>query len=182
MEEYLKRYREIAEKEMRGEKPRRPRAENPDPASLVKPERPFFRSLDPHDDVYVSLYRAFRYELEKLFGLKATYLLLFNVGKRLGYEAVENGVVKSLDDLPKLALAYKVGLLDLYADGSNKARVHVYESILGAGSPHIGRTLCHFEAGLVSGVMEKLVGRNRVGETHCWGTGYSFCGFDVYFL
>ncbi|WP_457754310.1 V4R domain-containing protein, partial [Thermococcus sp.] len=48
-------------------------------------------------------------------------------------------------------------------------------------APTIGRTLCDFEAGLIQGVMEELVGKNVTREIYCWGLSNSFCGFEVIF-
>lgn len=182
MEEYLRRYREIAEKEMSGEKQPKPKTETFTTVDLLNPARPYMSSLNTDDTKYVINFRLVRHsELDRVVGLSAANTLWYNAGKQLGILAVEKGLIKSLDDLLNFAVNQRIGLVDVYKEGSNKARVHVYECISCAGIPNIGRPVCHFEGGLIAGVLTKLIGKCRAKETHCWGMGYSFCGFDIIF-
>lgn len=182
-EEYLRKYREVAEKEMRGEKPLRPKVGSFTTMDFLNPARPYMGGLNADDSKYVMNFRLVRHsELDRIVGVAAANTLWYNAGKTLGILAVEKGLIRSLDDFLDFVVKQRIGLVEVYKESSNKARIHVYECISCAGIPNIGRPVCHFEGGLIAGVLTKLVGRCKAVETHCWGTGYSFCGFDVIFL
>ncbi len=183
VEEYIRRYRETAEKEMRGEVSLREKATSYTTVNFLNPARPYMSSLNTDDTKYVINFRLVRHsELDRVVGLSAANTLWYNAGKQLGILAVEKGLIKSLDDLLNFVVNQRIGLVDVYKESSNKARIHVYECISCAGIPNIGRPVCHFEGGLIAGVLSKLMNaKARARETHCWGTGYSFCGFDVIF-
>ncbi len=183
IEEYIRKYREIAEKEMRGEKQPRSQTKEYTTVDLLNPARPYMSSLNRDDTKYVVNFRLIRHsELDRIVGISASNTLWYNAGKQLGILAVEKGLIKSLDDLVNFVVNQRIGLVDVYKESSNKARVHVYECISCAGIPNIGRPVCYFEGGLIAGVLSKLMNaRARAIETHCWGTGYSFCGFDIIF-
>ncbi|HDD25819.1 MAG TPA: hypothetical protein ENF75_01865 [Acidilobales archaeon] len=183
LEEMTRKYREIAEKEMRGEKPLRERVKEYTTINFLNPQRPFMSKQSADDTKYVINFRLVRWsELERIVGLGASNTLWYNAGKSLGELAVEKGLIKSVDDLINFVINQRIGLVDVIKESSNKTRIHVYECITCSGIPNIGRVACFFEGGLLAGVLSKLVGKCRAKETHCWGTGYSFCGFDIIFL
>lgn len=181
--EYVRKYRETAEKEIRGEAGLRPKKASYTTIDFLNPARPFLSSLNKDDTKYVVNFRLVRHsELDRIVGLSASNILWYSAGKQLGILAVEKGIVKSLDDFLTFVVSQRIGLVDVLKESSNKARIHVYECISCAGIPNIGRPVCHFEGGLIAGVLSKLMNaKARAIETHCWGTGYSFCGFDVIF-
>jgi len=183
LEEQLRKYREIAEREMRGEAKPRPRVEKATTLDFLNPARPFLSKLNPDDSKYVVNFRLVRYaEIEKYVGRAAANTLWYNAGKTLGELVVSRGLIKSVDDLIKFVVEQRIGLVDVVSESSNRARVHVYECISCSGIPNVGHPVCYFEGGLIAGVLGKLMGRRcRARETHCWGNGYSFCGFDVEF-
>jgi len=83
----------------------------------------------------------------------------------------------------KFVVDQRIGLVDLVKESDDKLRIHIYECISCSGISNIGRVVCQFEGGLIAGVVSKLTSKRvRVVETHCAGTGYSFCGFDIIFL
>lgn len=102
-------------------------------------------------------------------------------GYDLGRKMVESGVVKSLDEAPLALALYRVGLLDIIKEKLNYMKLNIYECISCYGAPNINRTLCDFEAGVLQGILAKLYGPCNVREKYCFGTGYSFCGFEVFF-
>jgi predicted hydrocarbon binding protein len=63
----------------------------------------------------------------------------------------------------------------------SKIRVDVYECVTCSGLETVGRTLCHFEGGLIAGVVESVIGKKaRAKETTCiGGLGHDACGFDI---
>ncbi len=181
VQEVIRKYRELAFAEMRGESKPRERIQQYDTTSFLTPARPFFQSRSPDESKYILNFRLIRYaKLEKVVGVGAANALWYEAGRDLGRLAVSRGMVKSLDDLLKFVVDQRIGLVDVVTESNNKSRVHVYECISCSGIPNIGRPVCFFEGGLIAGVMEALMGRRvRVVETHCWGMGYSFCGFDI---
>jgi len=183
-EEYVRKYRSIAEKEMRGEIKPKDRVKNYTQLDLLNPKRPFFSSLNKDDTKYVINFRLVRHaNFEELLGGIGTSAVWYRCGKTLGELAVNKGLIKSLDDFNKFVIEQRIGLVDLVKESNNKSRVHVYECISCSGIPNIGKTVCQFEGGLIAGVISALFNTNvRVVETHCAGTGYSFCGFDVILL
>ena len=64
-----------------------------------------------------------------------------------------------------------------------ETRIHVdvYECVTCAGLATVGRPLCHFEGGLIAGVVEGIVKkRTRAHEVTCiGGLGDKACGFDL---
>ncbi len=142
--------------------------------------RPFFKSLSPDDPEYVRTFRMVSYGmLEYSPSMRA--LILRGAGLELAKRLTKTGEVRSLDDLPRVFLKQRIGLLDLVDESFDRMKVNIYECISCYNTPPIGRTLCDFEAGLIQGTMEELVGKNITREVYCQGLGYSFCGFEVIF-
>jgi predicted hydrocarbon binding protein len=183
-EEHLKRYRKIAEKEMKGEIKPRERVNSWDVIDFLNPNRPCLTSINKDDTKYVINFRLVRHaKIEDLMGTMGAQAVWYYSGKTLGELAVKKGLIKNLDDFLAFVVDQRIGLVELYKESDNKSRVHVYECISCSGIPNIGNEVCQFEGGLIAGVIEKLTNSKvRVVETHCWGKGYSFCGFDIIFL
>ena len=183
VDEYIRKYREIAEKEMRGELAPRPKVESHTQLDLLNPERPYFNSINRDDSKYVMTFRLARFcRISRFVGNAAANILWYDAGRELGMLLVDKGLVKSVDDLVRVLLDQRIGIVDIVKESSNKMRVHVYECITCSGIPNIDRAECHFEGGVIAGVLTKLMGSEaRVIETHCWGKGNRFCGFDAIF-
>ncbi|MCC6004252.1 MAG: hypothetical protein LM590_07910 [Thermofilum sp.] len=143
-------------------------------------KRPFFSLLDESDAFYVNIFRSIEYSsLSNNFSSKV--VIMRRAGYDLGRKMVESGVVKSLDEAPLALALYRVGLLDIIKEKLNYMKLNIYECISCYGAPNINRTLCDFEAGVLQGILAKLYGPCNVREKYCFGTGYSFCGFEVFF-
>lgn len=150
------------------------------PNYLTNIHRPFFNRLDPCDSIYVRTHRMIVYGMTKYSkALKA--VVMKASGKNLGKLLVSKGVIRSLDDLPEVFIAQRIGLLDILSESTNRMRVNIYECISCSGMRPSGITMCDFEAGVIEGVLEVLIGRNVTKERYCWGLGYSFCGFETIF-
>jgi len=67
------------------------------------------------------------------------------------------------------------------AAGETRIRVDVYECVTCSGLKTVGRPLCHFEGGLIAGVVESILKkRTRAHEITCiGGLGDKACGFDL---
>ena len=146
---------------------------------ILQIKRPYFESIDPNDTYKVVVYRLLRWSWY-LMGPPSLYAIhLYSTGFKVGSLLVYQGYVKKLDDLKMLALKSGLGIMDILPS-KGEIIVHVYEGITCSGLPNVGYTLCHFEAGIIAGVISALKGEPyHAFEEACWGTGYSFCRFRV---
>jgi predicted hydrocarbon binding protein len=142
--------------------------------------RPFFSSIDESDTFYVNLYRSIEFSSLKSH-LASKVVVMHKAGYDLGSKMVESGVIKSLDDALLALPLYRIGLLDVITEKLDYMKLNIYECISCYGIPNINRTLCDFEAGVLQGILTKLYGSCTIHEKYCFGTGYSFCGFEAFF-
>jgi uncharacterized protein len=151
---------------------------------LSDPKRPFFgdevgKDLDA---TYITNFRI------------RTPISIFNrmhginklSGIEFGTNMVKLGIIKDLETFNDWVFGNKIGLLDLYEtkeDGSEeKWDLRVYECISCAGFPNMGRPVCSFETGVITGALRELTGKEvSVVEERCWGNGYSACQFAIRF-
>jgi len=150
------------------------------PSYLANVARPFFQGVDPGDSTYVRAYRAVVYGIAE-YSTSLRTVMLRSAGRRLGTMLVRRGDVRSVDDLPRVFVLNRIGLLDIVRESFNRTSINIYECMSCYGVKYVGSTMCDFEAGVIEGAMELLVGRNRTREVYCWGLGYPFCGFEVVF-
>lgn len=176
----IKSWRYRAETEKTDQSLVRKRRRSLDPDTYMDVERPFFKSIDSNDDTYIRIYRIMIYGLMK-YSLPIKIVVMRSAGYNLGKMLVEKGLIKSIDDMPHVFIQHKIGLLDIIDESSNRMRVNIYECMSCFQMNYIGTPMCDFEAGILEGILEKLIGRNVVKENYCWGLGYSFCGFEIYF-
>ena len=129
------------------------------------------------DNAGVALYRLLRLvALEDILGRGATgasYL----AGKKLGLSLQ----LTKLEDFLQLCNDLKVGIIEVPVATKTKIHVDVYECVTCSGLDVVGRTLCHFEGGLIAGAVEGITGNNvRAKEITCiGGLGHETCGFDL---
>jgi len=145
------------------------------------PFRPFFRKLDSNDTIYVSTHRAFIYGLRKC-GSSTRALVLRTSGYDLGKHFIQSREIRNLDDVPKVLAKHRIGLVDIVRESIDRFVVHIYECLSCSGLPNLGESLCDFEAGVLQGVFEALIGKNIVIEKQCWALGNAYCGFEIIFL
>jgi predicted hydrocarbon binding protein len=129
------------------------------------------------NDAGVALYRLLRLvALEDIIGRGAAGTA-YVAGKKLGNSL---GIAR-LEDFLQLCATLKIGVIKVPVLTANAARVDVYECITCAGLRTVGRTLCHFEGGLIAGVVESVTKkRARAREVTCiGGLGHDACGFDI---
>ncbi len=144
--------------------------------------RPFFSEECRYDALYASLIRAHSFSSVQEFGIidKLHFIYAYHRGRSFGFELCRHGVINDLDDLFNVFLEYRIGLIDIVEKTSSKIVIDVYECITCSGLPILGAPVCHFERGLISAVVEHLLGDNRVEEEECWALGNSRCRFVVY--
>jgi uncharacterized protein len=129
------------------------------------------------DNAGVALYRLLRLvALEDIIGRGAAGTA-YVAGKKLGGSL---GLSK-LEDFLELCTALKVGVIKVPVMNSSRIRVDVFECVTCSGLQPVGRTLCHFEGGLIAGAVAAILKRKaRAVETTCiGGLGDDACGFDI---
>lgn len=131
------------------------------------------------DNAGIALYRLLRLvALEHIIGRGAAGTA-YIAGKKLG---VALGLRK-LEELLALCTSLKIGIVKVPVITASRIHVDVYECVTCSGIPTVGRTLCHFEGGLIAGAIEFIAKkRTRAQEVTCiGGLGHDSCGFDLEF-
>lgn len=131
------------------------------------------------DESGVALFRLLRLvSMEDSFGRGASAMAYY-AGKKLGV----NLGLTSLDDFLNLCTSLKIGVIDVPVMTDDRIQVDVYECVTCSGLNPVGRTLCHFEGGLIAGVVEHLLQkRTQAVEVACiGGLGDKSCSFNLEF-
>ena len=129
------------------------------------------------DTAGVALYRLLRLvALEDIIGRGAAGTA-YVAGKKLGNSLQ----LPTLEAFLELCTTLKIGVIEVPVLTENRIHVDVYECITCAGLATVGRVLCHFEGGLIAGVVETVVKkRAKAREVTCiGGLGHDACGFDI---
>ena len=176
----IKRWRYIALHEKNSSNRRESRLNKIQAYITANVTRPFFSRIDKNDSKYIRTYRMIIYGMLN-YSKSLKTITLRASGYNLGRYLAEEGLIRSIDDLPQVFINQRIGLLDVIDESFNNMKIHIYECMSCYGIPNIGMPMCDFEAGVIQGTLESLIGKNITKETYCWGLGYSFCGFEVYF-
>lgn len=113
---------------------------------------------------------------------------IYGSGKVAGHEIYQNFLkdVKELNELvtkvTDLLKALKVGLLRVDKADVEKGEllITVDECASCAGVPDIGKPICHFEGGIIAGILEEFTGKEvEAKEIKCWAMGSGTCQFEV---
>ncbi len=131
------------------------------------------------DQAGIALYRLLRLvALEDIIGRGAAGTA-YIAGKKLG---IALGLTK-LEDFLALCNALKIGIIKVPVLKAEQIHIDVYECVTCSGMKKVGRTLCHFEGGLIAGAVEHILKkRTRAHEMTCiGGLGHEACGFDLEF-
>lgn len=129
------------------------------------------------DQAGVGLYRLLRLvALEDIIGRGAGGTA-YVAGKRLGASLG----ITDLEQFLALTKNLRIGIIQVPVLTQTRMRVDVYECVTCSGLAPVGRTLCHFEGGLIAGVVEKVVKKHaRAREVTCiGGLGHDACGFEL---
>jgi len=187
-------YRSLAEKEIENEKivdgvligPRSSvKTEKIVINDIINPSRPFLakEASEKLDSAYVSTFRIGHFNVPKQLastGQGTTFV----GGMEFGSNMVKQKIINNIDELISFLADYKMGIVDVFdekeKDGKKIMDIRVYECIECADLPNIGKPLCFFEAGVLTGIFKELTKKDVMAEeVRCWTSGYSFCQFDV---
>jgi predicted hydrocarbon binding protein len=75
-----------------------------------------------------------------------------------------------------------IGLLSTAGGSFDNGKVYlqVDECVSCAGMPDVGEVVCHFEGGMIAGIIENFIHKQiRCKEIKCWGKGDGLCLFEV---
>jgi predicted hydrocarbon binding protein len=190
----IKFYRSLAKKEMENEKIINgtligPRSEiktgKLDINDIIDPSRPFMANNvgKELDSAYVSTFRIGHFNLPEQLASTGQGTTLIG-GMEFGSNLVQQKIINSLDELVAFFTEYKLGIVDVFDEHTKNDKkvldLRVYECIECAELPNIGKPICFFEAGVITGVLSELTKKEVIAEEiRCWTSGYSFCQFDV---
>jgi predicted hydrocarbon binding protein len=129
------------------------------------------------DTTGVGLYRLLRLvALEDIMGPGASAVTYYS-GKKLGRELG----LTSIDEFLDLCKDLNIGAIDIPVQTDEHIHVDIYECVTCAGMEPVGRPLCHFEGGLIAGVLENITNKKvNAKEVSCiGGLGDETCGFEL---
>jgi len=129
------------------------------------------------DKTGVALYRMLRLvAYEDIMG-RAAGGVTYYAGKKLGLSL---GITQ-LEDFVTLCVDQNIGRIEVPIFEEDRIYVDVFECVTCSGLEPVGRPLCHFEGGLIAGVVEGLLQRQvRAKEHTCiGGMGHESCGFEL---
>lgn len=141
----------------------------------------------------VELFRALRLTgihegLKETLGRGASAIIYrggLHVGNCLGQQIIKKNGTKEpnsfLKEAVEICKSLKIGLISIEGgDLISSAVVKVNECVTCTGIPNIGETVCHFEGGMIAGLLELLLsGRIITKEIECCGKGDNSCIFDL---
>lgn len=131
------------------------------------------------DRAGVALYRLLRLvALEDIIG-RGAGATAYVAGKKLG----QNLGIKKLEEFLELCHAIALGEVVVPVMTNSRIYVDVYECVTCSGMRPVGRVLCQFEAGIVAGVVQTVLGKQaKAKELTCiGGLGHDSCGVEVLF-
>ncbi len=139
--------------------------------------------------VPIEIFRVFRHfsqiYAEDLLGSKAENILFVNAGKELGKNIgkilYDENLENYIANVKKFIEKNKIGILKVVEVSDKKMVFQLDECITCAGMDNIGKRICHFEVGIVAGVVEAFLGKKVIAEeTKCNANGEGTCEVSVY--
>lgn len=132
----------------------------------------------------IELISDIRKYLEEILGLKGSTVLFQNAGRELGKEIGETlreeRIDRYLEKVGEFMRESKVGILIPEEVSQNRIILSIDECITCSGMRSIGRRICHFETGIVAGLLETFLNRRvKVQETKCNAMGEGICQVTV---
>ena len=140
------------------------------------------------DQVPISVFRIFRQFTamhgEDLIGERGIRTVFTHAGRELGLEVGKSLMTPELDDYLERVFEYvsdaKIGVLSAVEVSDERIILRLDECITCAGMPNLGKKICHFEVGIVSGIVQAFVGKPVHGfESKCNVNGDDCCEVTV---
>ncbi|EHP89138.1 DUF2507 domain-containing protein [Methanotorris formicicus] len=123
--------------------------------------------------VDVVLFRVLKFSMLNYLGFSKNSKI-YSAGKSFGKYLK----IRSIEEMIEFFKAYNIGILEIVDE--NPLKIRIYECIDCSGLPNIGKPVCFFEAGLIAGMLENILGKSvYVTEVKCHATGHDYCEFKV---
>jgi len=138
--------------------------------------------------VYRLMQMSLRKAMEAQYGVEMSNELFFNAGKIAGSAFcisnlnIELSFYDFIANIQQLFKDLGVGILRIEESDelALKMVLTIEEDLDCSGTPVIGRTLCQYDEGLLTGIFESYTGKSvEVREIECWGTGHQICRFVI---
>ncbi|KXS40731.1 MULTISPECIES: sigma 54-interacting transcriptional regulator [unclassified Candidatus Frackibacter] len=95
-----------------------------------------------------------------------------NIGSRLN--------ISSYDQLTEKLSMLGLGQVRVNLISEEKIIIRLYECFTCSSMDYIGKNICHFEAGIISGAVSTIINQEvEAVETRCCGLGDNFCEFEL---
>lgn len=140
------------------------------------------------DTVPLSVFRIFRQfsalHAEEILGTMGSRVVFQHAGRQLGIDVGKSVYTEDLDEYLKNIFQFVedsgIGILSVTTNDEGQMIFKLDECITCAGMPNIGKKICHFEVGIVSGAVEVFLGES-VGaiESKCNANGDDFCEVTI---
>ncbi len=140
----------------------------------------------------VAVYRLMQFTLRDViiqeFDTATADRLYFKAGELAGRELFKNAITQKTDfgafikELQELLTTLKIGILRIEKADPEKLEftLTVAEDLDCSGLPVSDETICTYDEGFISGLLESFTGKKFVvKEVDCWCSGDRVCRFDV---
>ncbi len=140
----------------------------------------------------VAVYRLMQFTLRDViiqeFDTATADRLYFKAGELAGKELFKNAITQKSDfgafikELQELLANLKIGILRIEKADAEKLEftLTVAEDLDCSGLPVCDETICTYDEGFISGLLEEFTGKKfTVKEVDCWCSGDRVCRFDV---
>jgi predicted hydrocarbon binding protein len=152
--------------------------------ALAQVNRPILGTQIP-----VSVFRVFRqfsaHYGASILGVHGTRTVFVHAGRELGLDVgkqlLTDDLSKYLERVTEFVYDLNVGILKpVESDDPERIVLQLDECVTCSGMPNIGEKICHFEVGLVAGVVQTFVGKAvHAFETKCNANGDNCCEVTV---
>lgn len=94
---------------------------------------------------------------------------------------IEKGDIKAWFDLVRFDFKnWGYGILTTESIEDEKIVVRLDESMSSAGMPNLGKAVCYYEGGRITGGLSEITGIGwQFKEVNCWAMGDDFCKFEI---
>ncbi|SJZ38702.1 sigma 54-interacting transcriptional regulator [Selenihalanaerobacter shriftii] len=102
--------------------------------------------------------------------------MYYNTAKNIGSKLE----IKNYDQLTEKLSKLGIGQVRINLISDQKIIIRLYECVTCGDMEYIGRSICDFEAGIISGAVSSIIDQNvEATETKCCGLGDDFCEFEL---